>query len=65
MFIDLQNWLLYYCCPFFNPNSLQYLELNCKIQYEHANQGILAEAYIIWVQYIYSKDNNLGNTFQE
>jgi len=62
--IKLQNGLLYYCQPFHNPTSVECLGLDCKVEYTHANQGIMPEAHNIWVQYTQSEENDLDNTFQ-
>jgi len=64
IFLTLQNWLLYYRQPFHNPTSVERLGLDCKVEYTNANQGIMPEAHNIWVQYMQSEENDLGNTFQ-
>jgi len=61
IFIKLQNGLLYYCQPLHNPTSVAHLGLNCKVEYNNANQGIMPDAHNIWVQ---SEKNDLDNTFQ-
>jgi len=61
--ITLQNGLLYYREPFHNPTSVERLGLDCKGEYTNANQGVMAEAHIIWVQYTQSEANDLNNTF--
>jgi len=62
--IKLQNGLLYYCQPFHCPTSVEYLGLDCKVEYTNANQGIMPEANNIWVQYMQSEENDFENTFQ-
>jgi hypothetical protein len=62
--IILQNGLLYYHQPFHIPTSVEHLGLDCKVEYTNANQGIMAEAHNIWVQYTQSEKNDLDNTFQ-
>jgi len=62
--IKLLNGLLYYHQPFHNPTSVECLGLDCKVEYTHANQGIMPEAHNIWVQYTQSEENDLDNTFQ-
>jgi len=64
IFIKLQNGLLYYCQPFHNPTSVEHLGLDCKVEYSNANQGVMAEAYDMWVKYTQSEENDLDNTFQ-
>jgi len=49
--MKLQNGLLYYHQPFHCPTSVERLGLDCKVEYTNANQGIMAEARNIWVQY--------------
>ena len=61
--IKLQNGLLYHHQPFHNPTSVEHLELDCKVEYSNANQGIMPEANSIWVQYMQSEENDLDNTF--
>jgi len=61
VFIKLQNRLLYYRQPFHCPTSVEGLELDCKVEYMDANQGIMPESHNIWVQHM---DSNLDNTFQ-
>jgi len=60
VFIELLNGLLYYRQPFHRPPSVEHLELDCKVEYMDANQGIMPESHIIWVQYT---DSDLNNTF--
>jgi hypothetical protein len=60
--IKLWNGLFYYRQPFHNPTSLELLGLDCKVEYTNANQGIMPEAYNIWVQYTQSEENDLRNT---
>ena len=62
--VELQNGLLYYRQPFHCPISVERLELDCKVEYIDANQGIMPEADNIWVQYTQSEENDLDNTFQ-
>jgi len=62
--IKLQNGLWYYRQPFLNPTSVERLGLDCKVEYTHANQGIIPEAHNIRIQYTQSEDNDLDNTFQ-
>jgi len=62
--IKLQTGRLYYRQPVYNPTSLERLVLDCKVEYTNANQGIMPEAYNIWVQYTQSEENALGNTFE-
>jgi len=64
IFIKLQNGLLYYRQPFYNPTSVECLGLDCKVEYTNANQGIMPEAHNSWVQYTQSEENDLDNTFQ-
>jgi len=64
IFIILQNGLLYYLQPFHNPTSVKRLGIDCKVEYTNDNQGIMPEAYNIWVQYTQSEENDLDNTFQ-
>jgi len=64
IFIELQNWLLYYHQPFQNPTSVERLGLDCKVEYNNVNEGIMPEAHNIGVQYTQSEENDLGNTFQ-
>jgi hypothetical protein len=40
---------------------VEYLGLDCKVQYTDANQGIMRESHNIWVQYM---DSDINNTFQ-
>jgi hypothetical protein len=61
VFIKPQNGLLYYRQPCYCPTSVQRLGLDCKVEYTDANQGIMPESHIIWVQYT---DSDLNNTFQ-
>jgi hypothetical protein len=60
----LQNGLLYYCQPVHNPTSVEHLGFDCKVEYTNANQGIMPQAQNIVVQYMQSKENDLGYTFQ-
>jgi hypothetical protein len=60
-----QNELLYYHQPFLHPTSVECLGLDCKVEYTNGNQGIMPEAYAIWVQYTESEENDLDNTFEE
>jgi len=62
--IKLQNGLLYYRQPYHNPTSVECLGLDCKVEYTHANQGILPEAHDFWVKYTQSEENDLDHTFQ-
>jgi hypothetical protein len=64
IFIQLQKGLLDYHQAFHNPTSVEHLGLDCKVQYTNANQGIMPEAYNIWVQYMQSDENDLDITFQ-
>jgi len=64
IFIKLQNGILYDHQPFHNTTSVEHLGLDCKVEYTNANQGIMPEAYNIWVQYAQSEENYLDNTFQ-
>jgi hypothetical protein len=64
IFIKLQNGLLYYRQPFQNPTSVEHLELDCKVEYPNANQGIMPEALDIWVQNTQSEVNDVDITFQ-
>jgi hypothetical protein len=61
IFITLQNGLLYYCQLFHNPTSVEYLGLDCKVEYTIANKWIMPEAYNILLQYAQSAENTLGN----
>jgi len=61
IFIKLQNGLSYYRQPFHCPTSVERLGLDCKVEYTDANQGVMPESHIIWVQYM---DSDLDNTFQ-
>jgi len=61
IFIKLQNGLSYYHQPFHFPTSVECLGLDCKVQYNDANQGVIPESHDIWVQYT---DSDLDNTFQ-
>jgi len=61
IFIKLQNGLSYYHQPFHCPTSVERLELDCKVEYTDANQGIMPESHNIWVHYT---DSDLDNTFQ-
>jgi hypothetical protein len=63
--IKLQNGLLYYSQPFHNPNSVERLGLDCKVEYTNGKKGIMPEAYNIWVQYTQSEENGLYNIFQD
>jgi len=63
-FIKLQNRLLYYRQPFHNPTSVERLELDCKVEYTNANQGIMPESHHIWVQYMQSEENDFDNNFE-
>jgi len=56
-----QNGLL--CCrpPFHSITSVDHRELDCKVEYTNANQGMMPESHNIWVQYT---DSDLHNTFQ-
>jgi len=38
--------------------------LGWKVEFTNANQGIMPEAYNIWVQYVQSEEKNLDNTFE-
>jgi len=58
------NGMLYYCQPFQCATSVEYLGLDCKVEYSNANQGIMPDAHNIWVQYTQSEENDLDNTFQ-
>ena len=62
--IKLWNGLLYYHQPFHNPTSVDCLELDCKVDYSNAIQGIMPEVHNIWVQYTQSEENDLDKTFQ-
>jgi len=62
--INHQNELLYYRQPFHSPTSVEHLGLDCKVEYTNANQGMMPEAHIIWVQYMQSEEKDLDNTFQ-
>jgi hypothetical protein len=64
LFIKLQNGLLYYPQPFHNPTSVERLRLSCKVEYTHANYGIMAEDHDSWVPYSQREENDLGNTIQ-
>jgi hypothetical protein len=64
IYIALQTRLLYYCQQFHCPTSVERLGLDCNVEYSNANQGIMPEAYNIWVQYMQSDENNMNNTFQ-
>jgi hypothetical protein len=64
IFIKLQNGLFDYYQPFHYPTSVESLELDCKVEYTNANQGIMPEAHNIWVQYTQCEENDLNNTFQ-
>ena len=59
--IKFHNGLLYYRQPFHCPTSVECLGLDCKVEYTNANQGIMPESHIIWVQYT---ETDLNNTFQ-
>jgi len=60
-FIKLQNGLLYYRQPFHCLTSVESLGLDCNVEYNNANQGIMPEYHNIWAQYT---DSDLNNTFQ-
>jgi hypothetical protein len=62
--ILLQNGLLYNCQPFHNPTFVQCMELDCKVVYTNANQGIMCESHNIWAQDMQCEGNDLDNTFQ-
>ena len=64
IFLKHQNGLLYYHQPFHNLTSIEHLELDCKVEYTNANQGIIPEAHNIWVQYTQSEENDVQNIFQ-
>ena len=64
IFIQLQNWLLYYRQPFHCPTSVECLELDSKVGYTKANQGMMPEAHNISVQYTQREENGLDNNFQ-
>jgi len=61
IFINLHNGLLYYHQPFHCPTSVERLGLDCKVEYNNANQGIMPESHNIWVQYT---ESDLDNTFE-
>jgi len=61
IFLKLQHELLYNCQLFHCPISVEYLELDCKVEYTDANDGIMSEFHNIWVQY---KESDLDYTFQ-
>jgi len=63
-FIKLQNGLLYYHQPFYNPTSVEHLGLDCKVDYTNRNQWIMPEAHNIWVQYMQIDENDLDDTFE-
>jgi hypothetical protein len=56
--------MVYYRQPYHNLTSVERLELDCKVEYTNANQGIMSEAHNIWVQYMQSEANDLDNTAQ-
>jgi hypothetical protein len=64
IFLKLQNELLYYRQLCHNRTSVEYLGLDCKVEYTNGNQGIMPEAHNIRVQYTQSEENDLDNTFQ-
>jgi hypothetical protein len=56
--------MVYYRQPDHNLTSVERLELDCKVEYTNANQGIMSEAHNIWFQYMQSEVNDLDNTVQ-
>jgi len=59
--IKLQNGLLFYHPPFHCPTLVEHLERDCKVEYTHANEGIMPDSHNIRVQYT---DSDLDNTVQ-
>jgi len=47
VFVKLQDGMLYYCQQFHCPTSVEYLGLDCKVEYTDANQGITPESHDI------------------
>lgn len=43
-----QNELWYYCRPCHCPTCVECLELDCKVEYSNANQGIIPESHNSW-----------------
>ena len=62
--ITLQNVLLYYSSPCHCPIFVECLEVDCKIEYTNAIQGIQPECCNIWVQWAQWEENLLNNTVQ-
>jgi hypothetical protein len=57
IFSKFQNGLLYYCQLFHNPTHVKHPKLDCKVDFNNANQGIMPDTHNIWVLYMKSEVN--------